>query len=215
MSKFLSAAASSVVALAIATSASAQTAPAAPAAAPAAPAVTHGPALTGVCIFSDKRAVGQSLVGKAVDARLRTIAQQVQAELSTERTTLENEAKALESKRATLAQDAQEQQGAALQVKANAWQRKAQLRQREVEATEQKALSRVYQEMDTPIRQVYQTQKCSLLLDRDSVMLANEAMDITPGVIAALDARIKTLTFDRERLDQQVPGAQALQPTNK
>jgi len=69
--------------------------------------------------------------------------------------------------------------------------------------------------MDTPIRQVYQTQKCSILLDRDSVMLANPAMDITDGVVAALDARIKTLTFDRERLDQQVPGAQALQPTNK
>jgi len=135
--------------------------------------------------------------------------------LSGERTALENEAKGLDAKKATLAQDAQEQQAAALQVKANAWQRKAQLRQREVEATEQKALSRVYQEMDTPIRQVYQTQKCSILLDRDSVMLANPAMDITDGVVAALDARIKTLTFDRERLDQQVPGAQALQPTNK
>ncbi|MCK5911578.1 MAG: OmpH family outer membrane protein [Caulobacter sp.] len=214
MSKFLSAAASSVVALAIATSASAQTAPAA-AAAPAAPAVTHGPALPGVCIFSDKRAVGQSLVGKAVDARLKTIAQQVNAELTSERTALENEAKGLDAKKATLAQDAQEQQAAALQVKANAWQRKAQLRQREVEATEQKALSRVYQELDTPIRQVYQAQKCSILFDRDSVMLANPAMDITDAVVAALDARIKTLTFDRERLDQQVPGAQALQPTNK
>ncbi|PZR32873.1 OmpH family outer membrane protein [Caulobacter segnis] len=213
MSKFLSAAASSVVALAIATSASAQTAPAA--AAPAAPAVTHGPALPGVCIFSDKRAVGQSLVGKAVDARLKTIAQQVQAELNGERSALETEAKALEAKRATLAQDAQEQQGAALQVKANAWQRKAQLRQKEYEATEQKALSRVYQELNTPITQVYQAQKCSILLDRESVMFANPAMDITDAVVTALDARIKTLTFDRERLDQQVPGAQALQPSNK
>jgi len=211
MSKFLSAAASSVVALAIATSASAQTAPAAP----AGPAVTHGPALPGVCIFSSPRAVANSQVGKAVDARLKTIAQQVNAELTGERTALENEAKALDAKKATLAQDAQEQQAAALQVKANAWQRKGQLRQKEVEATEQKALSRVYQELDTPIKQVYQSQKCSILLDRESVMLANPAMDITDAVVTALDARIKTLTFDRERLDQQVPGAAALQPTNK
>lgn len=212
MSKFLSAAATSVVALAIATTASAQTAPAA---APAAPAVTHGPALAGVCIFSSQRAVGQSQVGKAVAARLQTITQQVNAELSGERTALENEGKALDAKKATTAQDALEQQAAALQVKANAWQRKGQLRQREVEATEQKALSRVYQEMDTPIRQVYQAQKCSILFDRESVMLANPAMDITDGVVTALDARIKTLTFDRERLDQQLPGAAALQPTNK
>ncbi|KQV57150.1 MULTISPECIES: OmpH family outer membrane protein [unclassified Caulobacter] len=212
MSKFLSAAASSVVALAIASSASAQTA--APAA-PAAPAVTHGSVLPGVCIFSYQRAVGQSQVGKAVNARLGTIAQQVNAELSGERTALENESKALDAKKATTAQDALEQQAATLQAKANAWQRKGQLRQKEVEVTEQKALARVSQELDTPIKQVYQAQKCSLLLDRESVMLANPAMDITDAVVAALDARIKTLTFDRERLDQQVPGAAALQPTNK
>ncbi len=212
MSKFLSAAATSVVALAIATSASAQTAPAAPA---AAAAVSHGPALPGVCIFSSPRAVASSQVGKAVDARLKTIIQQVNAELTGERTALENEAKALDAKKATTAQDALEQQAAALQVKSNAWQRKGQLRQKEVEATEQKALSRVYQELDTPIKQVYQAQKCSILFDRESVMLANPAMDITDAVVTALDARIKTLTFDRERLDQQVPGAAPLQPTNK
>ncbi len=212
MSKFLSAAAASVVALAIATSASAQTAPAAPA---AAAAVSHGPALPGVCIFSSPRAVASSQVGKAVDARLKTIIQQVNAELTGERTALENEAKALDAKKATTAQDALEQQAAALQVKSNAWQRKGQLRQKEVEATEQKALSRVYQELDTPIKQVYQAQKCSILFDRESVMLANPAMDITDAVVTALDARIKTLTFDRERLDQQVPGAAPLQPTNK
>ncbi|MCY1647880.1 OmpH family outer membrane protein [Caulobacter sp. SL161] len=212
MSKFLTAAASSVVALAIASSASAQTASAA---APAAPAVTHGPALPGVCIFSSPRAVGSSLVGKAVDARLKTIIQQVNAELTGERTALDNEAKALDAKKTTIAQDALEQQAATLQAKANAWQRKGQLRQKEVEATEQKALSRVYQELNTPIQQVYQAQKCSVLLDREAVMLANPAMDITDAVVAALDARIKTLTFDRERLDQQVPGAAALQPTNK
>lgn len=211
MSKFLSAAATSVVAFAIATSAAAQTAPAAP----AAPAVTHGPALAGVCVFNSQAAVGTSQVGKAVNTRLGTIIQQVNAELTGERTALENEAKALDAKKTTIAQDALEQQAATLQAKTNAWQRKGQLRQREVEATEQKALARVYQELDTPIKQVYQAQKCSILLEREGVMLANPAMDITAGVVAALDARIKTLTFDRERLDQQVPGAAPLQPTNK
>lgn len=212
MSKFLSAAAVSVVAFAIATSASAQTAPAA--AAPAAPAVTHGPAIPGICIFSSQRAIGGSAVGKAVNTRLQTIVQQVQAELNSERTSLDTEAKALEAKRATLAQDALEQQASALQVKANAWQRKGQLRQREVEATEQKAMARVFQELDMPIKQVYQAQKCSALFESESVMLANPAMDITAAVVTALDARIKTLTFDRERLDQ-APAAGALQPTNK
>ena len=116
-------------------------------------------------------------------------------------------------KKATLDQSALEQQAAALQVRANAWQRKGQLRQREVEATEQKQLARVYQELDPAIRQAYQAKTCSILIERESVLLGNPAMDITDSVVAAVDARIKTLTFDRERLDQAAPGAQALQPT--
>jgi len=209
-SKFLTATASSLVAIAMASSAMAQTAPAA-----AAPALTHGPATPGICILSSQRAVGASQVGQAVDARLKVIIQQVNAELTGERTALDNEAKALDAKKATLDQGTLEQQAAGLQVKANAWQRKGQQRQKEVEATEQKALARVYQELDPAIKQVYQQRTCGLLLDRESVLLANPAMDITDAVVAALNARIKTLTFDRERLDQALPGAQALQPTKK
>ncbi|WP_425996289.1 OmpH family outer membrane protein [Caulobacter sp. DWR1-3-2b1] len=207
-SKFLSAAASGVVAIAMSTSAMAQTAP-------AAPAISHGAPLAGVCIFSSQRAVGSSAVGKAVDARLKTIIAQVNAELTGERGTLDNEAKALDAKKATMDQGALEQQAAGLQVKANAWQRKGQLRQKEVEATEQKALSRVYQELDPAIKQVYQQRTCGMLLDRESVLLANPSMDITDAVVVALDARIKTLTFDRERLDQAAAGAQALTPPKK
>ena len=211
-SKFFAATASGFAALAMASGAFAQAA--APAAA-AAPPVTHGAPIAGVCVFSSQRAVGASLVGKAVDARLKTIIAQVNAELTTERTALDADAKALDAKRATLDQSALEQQASALQVRANAWQRKGQLRQREVEATEQKQLARVYQELDPAIRQAYQAKTCSILIERESVLLGNPAMDITDAVVTAVDARIKTLTFDRERLDQAAPGAQALQPTKK
>ena len=209
-SKFLAATVSGLAALATASGAFAQ---AAPPAAPAAPAVTHGAPIAGVCIFSSQRAVATSQVGKAVDARLKVIIAQVNAELTGERTTLDNDAKALDAKKATLDQSALEQQAAALQVRFNAWQRKGQQRQREVEATEQKQLARVYQELDPAIRQAYQAKSCAILIERESVLLGNPAMDITDAVVTAVDARIKTLTFDRERLDQAAAGAQALQPT--
>jgi Skp family chaperone for outer membrane proteins len=208
-SKFLAATVSGLAALATASGAFAQAAPAAP----AAPAVTHGAPIAGVCIFSSQRAVGQSLVGKAVNTRLQAIIGQVNAELTGERNALDTDVKALEAKKATLDQSALEQQAAALQVRGNAWQRKGQLRQREVEATEQKQLARVYQELDPAIRQAYQAKSCAILIERESVLLGNPAMDITDAVVVAVDARIKTLTFDRERLDQAAPGAQALQPT--
>lgn len=180
----------------------------------AAPPLPQGPAIPGACIISIEGAVAGSTVGKYVDSRLQQIVQQVQAELGGERTAIENEGRGLESQRTTLDQNTLEQRGAALQVRANALQRKAQLRDREVQATEQKALARVGDEMEPLIRQAYTQKNCSVLLQRSAVVIANPAMDITPQVITALNAKIVQFPFDRERLDQAVaaPAARSAAP---
>jgi len=192
-------------AFAVVASSSAYAQQAAPA---AAPAVSHGPAVPGLCILSVEGAMGTSTVGKYVDSRLQQIVTQVQAELNAEKTAIDNEAKTLDSQRATLAPDVMEKRASDLQVRANAFQRKAQLRDREMQATEQKAFARVAQEMEPAIRTVYQQKQCSALLQRSAVVLANPAMDLTPQVVTALNAKITQFTFDRERLDAQ-PGAAA------
>jgi len=196
------------VALTAATGAFAQ----APAAAPAAPAMTHGPAIAGLCIVSIENAIGASTVGKYVDGRIQQIVAQVNAELTGEKTAIDNDAKALDARRATLDQNALEQQAAALQVRANALQRKAQLRDREVQATEQKAVGRIGQEMEPLIRTAYQQKGCSVLLQRTAVVIANPAMDLTPAVVTALNAKITQFAFDRERLDQQTGAPQVNRP---
>lgn len=185
-----------------AASALAQAAPAAPAAAAAAPAVNHGPPITGVCIVSIEGAIGTSTVGKYVGTRMQQIIAQVNAELGGEKTAIDNDAKALDGRRATLDQATLESQASQLQVRANSLQRKAQLREREVQVTEQKAVERVGQEMEPLIRQVYQQKACSLLLQRNAVVIANPAMDITQAVVTALNGKITQFAFDRERLDQ-------------
>ncbi len=147
-------------------------------------------------------------MGKYVQTRLQQIATQVQAELKAEETGIQNEAKTLDGQRATLDQNTPETRAAALQVKANAYQRKAQLREREMGATQQKALGRVGQELDPIIRQVYQQRQCSMLLNREAVVIANPAMDISQPVVTALNAKITQFAFDRERLDQTAAAAQ-------
>ena len=174
----------------------------------AAPAVTHGPALPGVCVLSVEGAIGTSSVGKYVGTRMEQIITQVNSELNAEKTAIDNEAKALDGQRATLDQNTYEQRAAALQVRANGLQRKAALRDREVQATQQKAFARVGQELDPVIRQVYQQKQCSMLLSRDALVIANPAMDITTQVVTGLNAKIVQFTFDRERLDQATPAAQ-------
>jgi outer membrane protein len=173
-----------------------------PAAAPAAPAVTHGPPLTGVCIFSFENAIGASKVGQYVDGRMKQILAQTQAELTGEKNQIDNDAKALDAQRASLDQTTFEQRGSALQVRASALQRKAQLRDREVQATEQKAVQRISQELEPFIRQAYQAKACSILLQRNSVIIGNPAMDLTQQVVTGVDGKITQFAFDRERLDQ-------------
>ena len=201
--------AATCVAAITASASSAAFAQAAAPAAPAAPAVTHGPALPGVCTVSVEGAIATSTVGKYVQTRLQQIATQVEAELKAEQTAIQNEAKTLEGQRATLDQNTFETRAAALQVKANAYQRKEQQRSRELQATQQKALGRVYQELTPIVGQVYQQNKCSLLINRESVVLSNPAMDISQPVVTALNAKITQFTFDRERLDQTAAPAAA------
>jgi outer membrane protein len=185
----------------------------------AAPAVTHGAAVPGMCIISVEAAIGGSTVGKYVDTRMQQIVGQVNAELNGEKTAIENEGKTLQGSGASLDRTVLEQRSAALQVRANALQRKAQLRDREVSATEQKAVGRIGQEMEPLIRTAYQQKGCSILLNRQAVVIANPAMDITPAVVTALNAKLTQFAFDRERLDQaapapaQTPAARAPAPT--
>lgn len=179
----------------------------------AAPAVTHGPAIGGVCVLSVQGAIAQSTVGKHVDTRMQQIVQQTNAELNGERTSIENEGKTLDSQKATLDRTTLERRASDLQVRVNALQRKAQQREREIQVTEQKAVGRVGQEMEPIIRSVYQQRGCSLLVNREAVVIANPAMDITPNVVTALNAKITQFAFDRERLDAQAaPAATAARP---
>ena len=192
----------------------AQAPAATPAAPAAAPAVTHGAPVPGLCIVSVENAIGASTVGKFVNTRLQQLVAQVNAELNAEKTSVDNDAKALDGQRATLDQNTFEQRAAALQVRGNALQRKAQQRDQEIQATEQKAINRVGVEMEPLIRQAYQAKQCSILINRNSIILGNPASDITPAVVTALNAKITQFTFDRERLDQQArpAGAPAAAP---
>ena len=205
--KTFAVAAGAAAALAFASAVSAQTPPPRPAAAPAAPQVSHGPAIAGICTYNGDAAVQSSDVGKYVASRMQQIIAEVNAELTAEDTAIKNEAKAIDAARATGPTDALEARAATLQVRFNAFKRKQQLRQNEVQQTERKALMRVLQELDPIAVGVYQARNCSLLLG-EGVLLGNPAMDITPQVVAGLNAKIKSFTFNRERLDAPAaPGA--------
>jgi Skp family chaperone for outer membrane proteins len=182
---------------------------AAPAPAPAAatppPAIAQGPVIPGVCLLSVNQAISQSTVGGYIRTRLEQIVTQVRAELSPEETAINAEAKSLDGAKATLDQATLQTRGQALQARYAAFQRKADLRQREMKATEDKAVNRVTQEIFPIAQQLYQSHRCSVLVDKNSTMLANPDMDLTPAVVTALNSKIQQFPFDREHLDTGAP----------
>jgi outer membrane protein len=182
----------------------ASSASAAPTAA-AAPTVTHGPVIPGVCILSINQAITTSTVGKYVSDRMNQIVTQVKAELTPEDTAIATDGRALEAQRSTLDAATFQTRAQALQSRVNGLRQKADLRQREVQATEQKSLNRIAQELDPIARQLYQQHHCSLLLNKDSVMIGNPDMDLTTQAVAGLNARIQQFAFDREHLDTAQP----------
>jgi Skp family chaperone for outer membrane proteins len=189
------------VSIALAASASAAFAQT-PAPAAAAPQVPTGPAIAGVCIFSRDAALANSAVGKFVGERLKQIQSQASAEVQGELTALQTDEKAYGAQRGSLASDVQQQRETVLHQREELLQRKAELRNRELQATEQKALSRVVVEMNPLLIQVYGQRNCGLLLDQNATFGANPQMNITAEVVRLLDGKITQFAFEREHLDQ-------------
>src|SRR5258708_14765291 len=169
----------------------------APAAAP--PPVAQGPAIPGVCILSVHQAITSSTVGRYVSDRMNQIGAQVKAELTPEDTAIATDGKALEAQRTTLDAATFQSRAQALQNRVNALRQKADLRQREVQATEQKSLNRIAQELDPIARQLYTQHRCSLLVNKEAVMIANPEMDITTQAVAGVErARPAICVYSRQ-----------------
>jgi Skp family chaperone for outer membrane proteins len=154
----------------------------------AAPTRLAGPLVAGVCLLSQEGLITGSKLGQAAAAHLQELGQKSQAELVAEQTRLQARGKALEAKRATLTPLQLEAQGKALNERAQALQAEAGERRSQLEAAKSKALSGVIEHAQPFIAQAYAAHGCGLLLAREAALAGNFGNDLTPEVIAALDA---------------------------
>lgn len=178
--------------LAAPAAASAQTAPARP--------QLGGPVIPGLCVLSRDALFANAKVGQAANARLKVLSDQAQAEIDRERAPIDADAKALEASSKTLKPEQLQERRTALAGRMQALQRKATIRAREIELTREKAVERVSTAAEPVVADVYKARGCGALFSREAMIGSNPAMDITAATIAALDAKISTITFEREVL---------------
>jgi Skp family chaperone for outer membrane proteins len=162
-------------------------------------ATVGGAPIPGLCMLSQTAVLSNTKVALAADARLKQLEQQAATELQTEQTAISNDARMLEGQRD--AADFETRQ-TALQARAKALAQKSQLRQRELLVTKQKVLARISTEVQPIVQLAFRAHDCSLLIDRNTVLLGDMSNDITAEVTRGLDAKITTITFERERLAQ-------------
>ncbi|MFC4253992.1 OmpH family outer membrane protein [Altererythrobacter xixiisoli] len=163
-----------------------------------------GPVVPGLCLLSREAIFANAAVGKAASARLNELTRTAQAEIDGQRPAIEAEAKALEGQPDN-AENRQKRE--ALAARWNALQANAAHVSQEIEATRAKALERIANDAQPLIAQVYTAKECGLLFDRGVALGGNFANDLTADVVRALDAKVQTITFERERLPQQTPAA--------
>jgi Skp family chaperone for outer membrane proteins len=177
-------------------------------AAPASPGL-GGPVVAGVCLLSREAIFANAAAGKAATARLQQLTSEAQAEVEADRRPIDADIKVFQAEQAKLSPEQKAGREKALAARLAPIQAKAQQRGREIEATRAKALERISAEAQPVIAQVYKAKACGLLVDRNSVLGGNLANDLTPAVVQGLDARLPTLTFDRETLPAPPPAAAA------
>lgn len=166
-----------------------------------------GNPVPGVCLLSREAVFTNAKVGQAASARLKQLTEQAQAEVDAERKPIDSELQAFQAGAEKMKPEERRSREQALASKLKAIQVKAQQRSRELEATREKAMARIAAEAQPVIAQVYKNRNCGLLFDRGTVLGGNMSNDLTAAVVQALDAKIATITFDREPLSAVPPQA--------
>ncbi len=166
----------------------------------------NGPVIPGMCFLSNDYVLGASAVGKYVINRLNQLKAQVEAELNSQGTTLQADVKALEGRRSTLTQAVFQQKAGEIQQRGQTFQNLVQQRNREMQATQEKAFGYVAQQAEPAVRQIIAQRSCSILLNGSAVVAGAPSMDISPAVVQQLDTKVQKFEFNREQLEATAGG---------
>ncbi len=159
-----------------------------------------GSPVAGVCMLSREAVFAQSKIGKAASERLGQLAEQVRSQLTIQRKPLDADIQSFQQKVGTLSEADRKQQGAALQQRAQTFQSQASEQNERIQLTRAKVMQQIGQDAQPIVAASYKSHKCGLLLNRDAVLGGNTTNDLTDEVVAGLDRKFTTISFNLEPL---------------
>lgn len=178
------------------------------ASAPAAAVAQSAP----VVVFDSARVLAQSAAGRDMRTKLQNIRTEITRELEPEATAVQGEEQAIaQALNGLNAEQAQQrlQTDAALRQRVEAFeQRRQQLGLRQAQQqellriTEAQALQAFDRALSPVVQGVMNARGASVVLDRQSITMAQPAVDITGDVLARLDQEVQTIQVSRVTLEQ-------------
>jgi len=180
-----------------------------------APSALAQRAQTGSVIVMDyERVLTTSVAGRDVEAKLRQIAEQMQAELQPEQTAVQTEAQALQTVTRGQTQEqiqrnsSLNQRVTAFNTRAEAFRAQQVTRARDLEFTRQQAVNEFNRQVEPIVTEVMNARRAGVVVDRASVQMMADGVDATADIISRLDQRVRTINVTR----QTAPAPQ--QPAN-
>jgi outer membrane protein len=174
-----------------------------PAAAPAAPrpaAPAAGKAGPAVILFVDRGAiVRNSAVGKDMFKQVESLAKKMETDYKPENDKLQSDIQALQAQFQVLAPDAREAKRKELEARRQAFQKKIQDRQGDIQGGMNKARQQLEATLGPILEQMMVERGANLLLDRSMVVLGSVDLDVTQVAIQRLDRQLPKVTVTPQK----------------
>ncbi len=165
--------------------------------------------MPGLCVLSQNAVYANAKVGQAATARYRDLTAQLRGQLTPDQQAIQDDVKKLEAAKAGMAPAEYQKKSEELGARIRNLQATNGQDTRDLEATRQKALRQIAVYAQPIIADAYKSHHCGALFSRDAMLVGNPGMDLTPTVVAALDAKVTTISFDLEKAPAAAALAQA------
>jgi len=153
--------------------------------------LSHGPVVTGVCVYSPQVLLANSTSGQSLVAGMQRLGEEVRGELAPYGASLETEANALQT--GGQAADPDGSRGRAWQARLQEAQQLEQTRSNELRYTERLQTQTIVNAARPIIAALYQEKGCSILIDGGSVLAVNPQMDLTEAAVQRLNQALPSL----------------------
>lgn len=177
-------------------------------AASAAPPPPGGAPTARILMIDMRRVMAGSKVGQDIQRQVEALKAQAQSELKGEEASLRSEETQLQQQAAILAPDVKARRIKDFQAKAQAFQLKVQQRSGLIQGGVIKAQQQIEQALGPVLQGIMKERGATVLLDRSSILLAPNSIDVTSLVVQRLDMRMPTVKVE---LTAPPPGMQQQQ----